>query len=313
MCSHVNFINEKTVAVIKIRAKVLQAARCWLDKNGYLEVHGPTLVPAVGNWPGYFEVKYFDKKAYLAQGLQPYADVFVSGLGKVYTIAPSFRAEKLKTNRHLTEYWRIEVAQQCDMETIIGVQEKLLTYVCRTLLKKAVAELKCLGRSINDLLTVKSPFPRLTYDEAIEILQRDGIDVLWGHCITWDLERHLSRKFNRPFFITEFPVGIQTLFYKSHLTKLGSTLSADLLAPEGYGEISGSGQMEDEKNVLRRKMAEEKIEARDRKWYMSLRRLEVAPNSAFMIGLERLIQWICKLEQISEATAIPRLPDCIYP
>src|SRR3990172_2598774 len=265
MNSGKSFLNEKTVATIKIRAKVLQAARCWLDQNDYLEVHGPTLVPAVGNWPGYFEVKYFDKKAYLAQGLQPYADVFVAGLGKVYTVAPSFRAEKLKTNRHLTEYWRIEVAQQCDLETIIGVQEKLLTYICRALLKEAKEELKCLNRPINDLLTVKSPFPKLSYDDAIEILQKDGIDVLWGQCITWDLETRLSLKFNQPFFITEFPVGIQTLFYKSHPTKLGSTLSADLLAPEGYGEISGGGQMEDGKNLVRKKMAEKKIYAKKRR------------------------------------------------
>jgi asparaginyl-tRNA synthetase len=308
-----NFRSEKSKSVMKIRAKLLDVARCWLNQHDYVEVHGPTIIPAVGDWSGYFEVKYFDKKAYLTQGLQPYADAFVASFGKVYTIAPSFRAEKLKTKRHLAEYWRIEVAQQCDLDTIIGIQEELFVHICRSLSEEAREELKCLHRPVENLINVQSPFLRLTYDEVINILQRDGFGISWGQKIDWELEKWLSLKFNRPFFITEFPLGIQTFFYKSHPKKSGVTLSVDLFAPEGYGEIAGGGQMVDKKKVLLKKMAEEKIEAEDQRWYMSLRRYGAFPNSGFVIGLERLIQWVCKLEYISQASAFPRLPDNIYP
>jgi asparaginyl-tRNA synthetase len=303
---------KRKMAILKVRAKILQAARYWLDRNGYLEVQGPVLIPAVGDWPSYFEVKYFGKKAFLAQGLQPYADPF-EDLEKIYTIAPSFRAEKAKTKRHLTEYWRIEVAELCGLNELIKVQEELLTYVCRWLAKTTVKELKCLGHSTEDLARIKPPFPKLTYDQAVEILQKDGLDILWGQDINWSLEKQLSMKFSHPFFLTEFPEAIETLFYKSHPTKLGSTLTADLLAPEGYGELGSGGQSEDDKNVLMKKMTEEKIEAQERRWYLGLRRLEMVPSSGFIIGLERLIQWICKLENISDATAMPRLPNSIYP
>src|SRR3990170_1684196 len=158
-----NFRSEKNTAVMKIRAKLLDAARWWFNQHDYIEVQGPTIIPATGDWPGSFEVKYFDKKAYLAQGLQPYANAFVANLGKVYTIAPAFRAEKVRTRRHLTEYWRIEVSQKCDLDTIIGIQEELVAYVCNSLSKEAIGELKCLSRRVEDLVKVQTPFPRLTY------------------------------------------------------------------------------------------------------------------------------------------------------
>jgi len=308
-----NFRSEKNRAVMKIRAKLLDAARLWLNQHDYIEVHGPTIIPAVGDWPGSFEVKYFDRKAYLTQGLQPYANAFVANLGKIYTIAPTFRAEKLRTRRHLTEYWRIEVAQQCDLDTIIGIQEELVAHICHSLSKTATDELKCLSRRAKDVVKVQTPFPRLTYDEVIDMLQRDGFNISWGQNLDWDMENHLSLKFKQPFFITEFPIGIQTFFFKSHPKKPELTLSVDLLAPEGYGEIGGGGQMIDEKKVLLKKMAEEKIEPMSQRWYMSLRRYGNFTNSGFVIGLERLIQWICKLEHIREASAFPRLFDSIYP
>ena len=298
---------------MKIRAKVLDAARQWLNQHDYIEVHGPTIIPAVGDWPSSFEVKYFDKKAYLTRGLQPYANAFVASLGKIYTIAPTFRAEKLRTKRHLTEYWRIEVAQQCDLDTIIGVQEELVAHICQSLSKEAREELKCLRRRVEDVVKVQMPFPKLTYDEAIDMLQKDGFNISWGQNLYWELENHLSLKFKQPFFITEFPIGIQTFFYKSHPNRPELTLSVDLLAPEGYGEMGSGGQMIDEKKVLLKKMMEEKIEPGDQQWYMNLRRYGAVPHSGFVIGLERLIQWICKLEHIREASAFPRLFDSIYP
>jgi asparaginyl-tRNA synthetase len=306
-------LSEKGRAILKIRAKVLDAARYWLNQHEYIEVHGPTIIPAVGDWPGSFEVKYFDKKAYLTQGLQPYANAFVANLGKIYTIAPAFRAEKLRTRRHLTEYWRIEVAQQCELDTIIGVQEQLVAHICCSLSKEAIGELKCLSRRVEDLVKVQTPFPRLTYEEVIDMLQRDGFNISWGQNLDWELENHLSLRFNQPFFITDFPVGIQTFFYKSHPKRDELTLSVDLLAPEGYGEIAGGGQMIDEKEVLLKKMMEENIEPEDQQWYMNLMQYGSIPYSGFVIGLERLIQWICTLVHIKEASAFPRLLDSVYP
>src|SRR3990170_2346957 len=174
------FRSEKNRAVMKIRAKLLDAARWWLNQHCYIEVHGPTIIPATGDWPCSFEVKYFDKKAYLTQGLQPYANAFVANLGKIYTIATTFRAEKLKTRRHLTEYWRIEVAQKCDLDTINGIQEELVAHICHSLSKEAVEELKCLSRRVEDVAKAQTPFPRLTYDEVIDMLQRDGFNISWG-------------------------------------------------------------------------------------------------------------------------------------
>jgi asparaginyl-tRNA synthetase len=309
-----NLQSEKLKSILKVRAKVLDAARTWFNQQDFTEVHGPTLIPGVGDWHGYFEVKYFDKKAYLTQGLQPYADFFVDALGKIYTIAPAFRAEKLKTRRHLSEYWRIETAvPKCDLEGIIRVQEELVAYICHSLSEEAEGELKFLRGYVEDMANVKSPFPRLTYDEVIEMLQKDGFDIWWGQELEWEHERHLSLRFNQPFFIKEFPVSIQTFFYKSHPKRPELVLAADLLAPEGYGEIAGGGQMITEKDVLLKKMAEEKIGPEDQCWYLELRKFDAVPYSGFVIGFERLVRWICKLKQIREASAFPRLFDSIYP
>jgi len=305
--------DEKAVAVAKIRAKVLHAARCWLDQNNYIEVHGPTLIPAVGDWPGYFEVKYFDKNAYLTQGLEPYSNVFLAGLGRVYTIAPTFRAEKLKTPRHLAEFWRLEVAQQCDFEKIIQVQEELLSHVCCVLLREAREELKYVGRRETDLVKVRLPFPKLTYEEAVDKLQNDGLAISWGQRLDGEAENHLSLRFDRPFFVTEFPIDSQTLFCKPHPQKSGVTFSVDLFPPEGYGEISSGAQVISEKKALRELMTEENIDVGDQEWQLALMQDCPDSHSAFAIGIERLIQWICRLKNIREASAFPRALNDFYP
>lgn len=305
--------NEKTLAILKIRAKLLRAARSWLDQNGYVEVNGPTIVPVVGDWPGYFEVKYFDRKAYLTQGLQPYSNAFVARLQKIYTIAPVFRAEKVKTKRHLAEYWRIEVGQQCDFDSIIGVQEDLVSHVFNSLASEAKEEFRCFKRGVKDLLKVQKPFPRLTYDEAIDMLQRDGFDVQWGQKLDWELESHLSRRFNQPFFIVKFPVSVETLFFESDPERPELTLSVDLLYQEGYGEVSSGAQMTTTKSVLLKKMEQENMDLGNQQWYMNFINRGSGLQSGFMLGVERIIQSICKLGDIGDATAFPRLFDRVYP
>jgi asparaginyl-tRNA synthetase len=305
--------SKRKQAIMKVRAKVLKATRTWFDQQDYTEVQGPTIIPAVGEWLSYFKVKYFDKKAYLTQGLHPYADAFVASLEKVYTIAPAFRAEKIRTQRHLAEYWRIEAAAKCNFNDIIRVQEELVSHICQSLIEEAREELRSLHRNPKDIVKVKTPFPRLTYDDAIEMLQADGINIFWGEELSWELEKKISLRFDQPFFIMDFPVSNQTFFYKSNPQLPELTLSVDLLAPGGYGEISGGGQMIDEKEVLLKRMAEEKIESEDQQWFMDLRRYGSTPHAGFILGLERLIQWICHLEHISEAIVFPRLFDNMYP
>ena len=300
------------MSILKIKAKLLHSARCWLDKNGYCEVHGPTIIPAAGEWPGYFKVDYFGKKAYLAQGLQPYANSFVASLGKIYTIAPAFRAEKVRTKRHLAEYWRIEVAEKCDLDSVIKTQETLVVHLSNRLASEALEELKCVNRQTNDLVMVQKPFPILTYDEAIDMLQSDGINISWGQRIDWNLENHLSRRFNRPFFIIKFPTSVETMFYESDPERPELTLSVDLLAPEGYGEIGGGGQMVNERKSLLKKMAYEEIEPIDQRWYMNLVQSGGFSHSGFIIGIERLVRWICKLISIEETSAFPRVYNWDY-
>jgi len=300
--------SEKKIAVLRVRALIIDAARCWLNQNGYVEVQGPIILPAIGDQPASFEVKYFDKKGYLTQGLQPYAHSFVSNLGKVFTIAPAFRSEKMRTRRHLTEYWRIQVAQQCRFDDIIKVQEKLITHVCQILSANAADALHLLNIS-TDALRVKTPFPILTYDAAIELLQRDGFGVWWGQNFDWGMENHISLSFGQPFFITRFPVNAETYFHRSDPEKPELSLSADVLAPQGYGEIGSSGEIITEKEALSQKMIEENIDVAGQRWYLRHMECNSSPQSGFALGLERLIQWICRLADVKEAVAFPRVYD----
>jgi len=306
--------SERRKAAIKARAKILDAARSWFNRHNYIEVHGPVLIPSIGHHPNTFEVEYFDKKACLTQGLQPYAGVFASNFGRVYTIAPVFRAEKATTHRHLTEYWRIEAAiSHSDLDTIMRVQEQLVSYICKSLSKEAQKELDILQCDAERLGRIRPPFRRLTYDTTIKTLQEDGFSVQWGSKLEWEHEKHLSLKFNQPFFISEFPVDIETYFLQSNPTKPELSLSVDLLAPEGYGEISTGGKPTIRKEELLRKMKEEEIGQAERKWYLDLREMGSLPYSGFAIGVERFAQWICELEHIKEAFAFPRSMDGIYP
>jgi asparaginyl-tRNA synthetase len=313
MFGDLDFQSERNKAIMSVRAKVLDAARCWFNQHDYIEVHGPTIIPAVGDWPSSFEVKYFDKKAYLTQGLQPYAHAFVANFGKIYTIAPAFRAEKLTTKRHLAEYWRIEAAQQCDFDSIMAVQEEIIAHICHSLSAEATETLKCLNRSVDGLARIKPPFSRLTYEETINLLQRDGFKVWWGQKLDWEMENHISHEFNQPFFITKFPIGVNTFFQKSDPEKPELTLSFEIIAPEGYGEIGSGAQIITEKEVMSKKMAEENIDPADQLWYMRFMQCNSFSQSGFVIGLERFLQWICKLAHIKEATAFPRFHDNYRP
>jgi asparaginyl-tRNA synthetase len=305
--------SQRSKAILKIRAKMLQAARGWLDNQGFFEVQGPILVPAVGDRPHNFQVNYFGKSAYLSGGLQPYSDVFMEMCEKVYTVAPTFRAEPLKTKRHLAEFWRIEVAA-CgfDLKQILQVQEEMVAYVCQEL-SKDDEDLVFLRGSTENLNLVKAPFPRLTYDEAVERLQKAKRCINWGEPLSWENECVLSLMFDKPFFVTDFPTSNETYFNKSNPDKPELSLCADLIAPEGYGEISSAAETITDRKELLKKFKELQIEQADRRWYVSLKRFGTNPKSGFAVGTDRFLRWICKLENISEATCFPRTYRQCYP
>jgi len=312
---HLWIRSQKMQTILRVRAKFLEATREWFKMNGYTEFHSPTIITAACEGGAtLFPVKYFDREAYLTQSWQLYAEAAIASLGKIYTVAPSFRAEKSRTRRHLTEYWHLEVeVPWCDLKCIMKIQEELLAYVLDVLCDEMSRELKYLGREPEDLRRMKPPYERITYDRAVEMLNEEGIQFNWGDDITWTHEKILTKRFDKPFFITHFPKGVKAFYHKRDPKRPEVTLSADLLAPEGYGEITGGGQRIDDAEELIRRIKEENLNPEDYKWYIDLRRYGSVPHSGFGLGVERAIAWICKLDHIRDAIAFPRLINRVYP
>ena len=298
---------QKTRAILKIRATALAACRSWLNSQDFTEVQGPVLLPAVGERPRSFEVNYFGKKAFLSEGLQPYSDSFMEMFGQIYTVAPAFRAEPLKDNRHLAEFWRIEAATlNSDLPEIMCTLEGLVSNCCSVLVRDNAEELSQLSR-LEDLLLVKPPFSRITYDEAVELLRKSGCLINWGEPLSREFERKLSLMFVKPFFVREFPVGGENFLFKSSSERPELSLCADLLAPGGLGEIAGCGEAIMSKKDLVGKLKEMQVETADRRWFLGLRRFGDCPESGFSVGVERLVQWLCGLQNVGDAVAFPRV------
>jgi asparaginyl-tRNA synthetase len=297
---------QRLKTVLTVRAKVLEYTRDWLEKEGFIEVQGPILFPAYEEKSNHFIVNFFDQKAYLSGGLPPYSDTFLSFFNRIFTIAPTFRAEQLRSKRHLAEYWRIEIIGLCGFEDILSSQERLLADVVSRLSRNELDGLIKLDSPLTTLNQLKTPFPRLTYEEAIEKLRRSGLKVFWGDPITREMEIKLTQMFVQPFFITGFPVGPETALYKSVPTNRMVTLSADLLAPESYGEIAACNELITKKTLIDKRLTEIGIEIEARKWYLHTKKGNLSPQSMITIGLERLLQWICRTDNINEATAFPR-------
>ncbi len=312
---HLTIRERKYFLIFQIRDAVLRYAREWFIQNGFKEFHSPIFVSgACEGGSTLFELKYFDRKAYLTQSWQLYAEAGIASLGKIYTIAPSFRAEKSRTRRHLTEYWHLEAEMPfCDLECLMKTIERLISYMTQKVAKEKAKELKELGRDPKDLLKVKSPFPRITYSQAIEILQKEGVQIKWGEDLGADEERVLASKFDVPFFVMYYPKGIKAFYHKVKRDEPNVTLSVDLLAPEGYGEIVGAGEREDDYEILLKRIKEEGLNPKDYEWYLDLRRYGSVQHSGFGLGVERYIMWICKLEHIRDAIPFPRLINRVYP
>jgi len=312
---HLWIRSPKMQAILRVRSKFLEAAREWFQNNGYTEFHSPTLITAACEGGStLFSVKYFEQEAYLSQSWQLYAEAAIASLGKIYTLAPSFRAEKSRTRRHLAEYWHLEAeAPWCDLDCIMKVQESLLGHIFTKLAEKAAKELEMLGRPPQEILRMSPPFQRVRYDEVVSILEKRGVKFEYGNDLGWVEEKQLTEEFDKPFFVTHFPKGIKAFYHKPDPANPDVTLSVDLLAPEGYGEITGGGQRIHDLGELLKRIEEENLNPKDYEWYIDLRRYGSVPHSGFGLGVERTVAWICKLEHIRDAIAFPRLINRVYP
>ena len=312
---HLWLRSKKMQAMLKIRSKTLEAAREWFLKHGYIEFQSPIMITAACEGGStLFELKYFDRKAYLTQSWQLYAEAAIYSVGKIFTIAPSFRAEKSRTRRHLTEYWHIETEEPwCDLKCLTKVMEELVTHILHKLAKEMPEELKIYGRDPKELLKIKPPFKRLTYDKAVEMLQKEGVKVKWGEDLTWQQQKVLSLRFKAPFFITHFPKAAKAFYHRPDPKRPEVTLSVDLQAPEGHGELVGGGQRTHDLDALLKRIKEDGLSVKDYQFYVDLREYGSVPHAGFGLGLERLIMWICKLDHIRDAIPFPRTLTRIYP
>jgi asparaginyl-tRNA synthetase len=312
---HLWLRSQKMQAIMRVRGRTIDEARRWLIDHGYLEVQVPILVTAaVEGGSTLFPVKYFDEKAYLTQSWQLYAEAMISGVGKIFTFAPSFRAEKSRTRRHLTEYWHLEVEEPwLELDGLMRLEEGLVTQMCQQIREKMPEELRFIGRDPEQLAKVKPPFPRITYDEAVELIQESSPSFKWGTDLAYEEEKVLTEHFDMPFFVSHFPKSVKAFYHMPDPKNSKVTLSTDLLAPEGYGEITGGGQRIHDLKQLLSRIKEEGLSAEDYKWYVDLRRYGTVPHSGFGMGIERMLAWICKLEHIRDAIAFPRLINRIYP
>ena len=307
---HLWLRSSRQVAIMKIRHRVVKAIRDFYDERGFTLMDPPILTPnAVEGTSTLFETPYFDLgNAYLTQSGQLYAEAGAMALGKVYTFGPTFRAEKSKTRRHLTEFWMVEpeVAFN-DLNDNMDLAEEFLEYIVQTILKEKSEELKVLERDITKLQNVKRPFPRVHYDEAVEILKKNGIDFKWGDDITGADETIVSAQYDRPIMVHHYPAEIKAFYMKRDPNALKYALAVDVLAPEGYGEIIGGSQREDNLDFLLERIKEHNLPQSAFEWYLDLRRFGSVPHSGFGLGLERTVSWICGLDHLREAIPFPRM------
>ncbi len=303
-------------AILRIRHELIRAMRDFFDGRGFTLIDGPIFTPAACEGTStLFETEYFDLgKAYLTQSSQLYAEAAAMAHGKVYSFGPTFRAEKSKTRRHLTEFWMIEpeVAFN-DLNDNMDLAEDFLEYIVGRVLKNKSAELQTLERDTKFLQNVKRPFPRISYDEAVKILLKKEIAFEWGNDFGGTDETIISQEFDRPVLVHRYPSAIKAFYMKRDPENDKLALAIDVLAPEGYGEIIGGSQREDDLTKLEERIKEHKLPMEAFDWYLDLRKYGTVPHSGFGLGLERTVSWICGLEHIRETSPFPRMINRITP
>jgi len=303
-------------AVMKIRNEIIRATYEFFNDNGFVKVDPPILTgSAPEGTTELFHTKYFDEDAYLSQSGQLYMEAAAMALGKVFSFGPTFRAEKSKTRRHLIEFWMIEPEMAfMDHEDNLVVQENYVSHLAQSVLKNCQLELKTLGRDVAKLENIKAPFPRISYDDAIKFLNEKGFDdITWGDDFGAPHETAIAESFDKPVFITHYPAKIKSFYMKPDPTNPEVVLCADLIAPEGYGEIIGGSERIDDYELLAKRCEEHGLTSDAYKWYMELRQYGSVPHSGFGLGLERTVAWLSGVEHVREAIPFPRLLNRLYP
>jgi asparaginyl-tRNA synthetase len=307
---------ERQTSILKVRHEIINAVRDFFNEQGFILADTPIFTPAAcEGTTTLFPVEYFDdEKAYLTQSGQLYNEANAMALGRVYAFGPTFRAEKSKTRRHLTEFWMVEPEMAyADLNDVITLAEGLITFVVGRVLERRQRELKTLERDVSKLEAVKAPFPRLKYDEAAKILLDKGVPFAVGGDLGGTDETVLSQQFDRPVCVTHYPAAIKAFYMKPDPNEPDKALCVDVLAPEGYGEIIGGGQRLDDLDLLLKRIKEHDLPQESFEWYLDLRRYGSVPHGGFGMGIERCVSWICGLEHVRETIPYPRMLYRIYP
>jgi len=302
-------------AILVIRAQIIRAIQQFFDERGFYLVDPPILTPSsCEGTTNLFQTKYFDEDAYLTQSGQLYMEAAAMALGRVYSFGPTFRAEKSKTRRHLIEFWMIEPEMAfVDHEQSLIIQEQFVSYIVQNVLANCNQELVVLERDVSKLVLITAPFPRVTYDQAILYLKESGFDIPWGEDFGAPHETAIAEKYQKPVFITHYPTQFKAFYMKPDPDRPEVVLCADMIAPEGYGEIIGGSQRIDDPILMEERFSQHELSMEAYQWYLDLRKYGSVPHSGFGLGLERTVAWICGLDHVRETIPFPRLLNRLYP
>ncbi|MGP4082880.1 asparagine--tRNA ligase [Pseudalkalibacillus sp. R45] len=313
---HLWLRSRKQHAIMRIRNEIIRATYEFFNKEGFVKIDPPILTgSSAEGTTTLFHTKYFDEDAYLSQSGQLYMEAAAMAFGRVFSFGPTFRAEKSKTRRHLIEFWMIEPEMAfVEHEESLEIQEQYVAFIAKSVLENCRIELDTLGRNIENLEKIKAPFPRISYDDAIELLKEKGFDdIEWGEDFGAPHETAIAESFDQPVFITNYPKDIKAFYMKPHPERDDIVLCADLIAPEGYGEIIGGSQRIDDLELMSKRYDEHDLSDDAYKWYLELRKYGSVPHSGFGLGLERTVAWLSGIEHIRESIPFPRLINRLYP
>ncbi|MEN2464862.1 asparagine--tRNA ligase [Ornithinibacillus sp. FSL M8-0202] len=313
---HLWLRSKRQHAVMKIRNEIIRSTYEFFNDNGYIKIDPPILTgSSAEGTTELFHTKYFDEDAYLSQSGQLYMEAAAMAFGKVFSFGPTFRAEKSKTRRHLIEFWMIEPEMAfVDHEESLVIQENYVSHIVQSVLQNCKLELDILERDTSKLEKVKAPFPRISYDDAIALLKEKGFtDIEWGEDFGAPHETAIAESFDKPVFITNYPAEIKAFYMKPDPNREEVVLCADLIAPEGYGEIIGGSQRIDDLELMKKRYEDHGLTGPAYQWYLELRQYGSVPHSGFGLGLERTVAWLSGVEHVRETIPFPRLLNRLYP
>ena len=313
--------SQRQAAILRVRAEIIKAARDFFDERGFTLTDPPIITPAACEGTStLFPVDYFDEEAFLTQSGQLYVEATAMALGKVYSFGPTFRAEKSKTRRHLTEFWMVEPeVAYAELDDVMELAEGLITFIVKRCLEKRRVDLQTIGRDLSKLEKIEAPFPRISYDDAVKNLQEGHAKGAleskfeWGGDLGSPDETYLSAQFDKPVMVHRYPAKVKAFYMEPDPQRPDLALCVDVLAPEGYGEIIGGSQRMASYDLLVQRIHEHNLPEEAFKWYLDLRKFGSVPHGGFGMGIERAVAWICGLEHVRETIPFPRMLYRLYP